>query len=403
MDDSKNIIKLLEDYKNNLVIFSITKKINPKIEDKPDSQGQLDFKFFRYQYSQNENYFNSFFEERRINFLFDELSKNLINFDNKIIFIIFNEYFFGKEICKKEELSLICGKIKSLSDNFPKIYLFFFVNLFIEENNINFEDMKVYQQFYDISNLSFLFSKRNIIYNNKDIKYSNTTFIIYNGVPIIKYLKSSYSEEKYPINYKFGFGNLILIKEDELSKKLSEIIDIYLCMDITIRPYYELIKTTDFSFSGNKNAVERIKKLQSILNNYQTLKQKIIIIQSNSIDISTNLYNFEDGTIIIQVDPKVSSVFKISFNKIFRNKINDCQKDYDENNKYILNNKKSDELSKNTFLFQNKLNYFIFKKDIFAKNCLGICKYYKSILNYVAIDNIFSIEINAFNLNDLNN
>ena len=34
-----------------------------------------------------------------------------------------------------------------------------------------------------------------------------------------------------------------LIKEDELSKKLSEIIDIYLCMDITIRPYYELIKT----------------------------------------------------------------------------------------------------------------------------------------------------------------
>ena len=275
MDDSKNIIKLLEDYKNNLVIFSITKKINPKIEDKPDSQGQLDFKFFRYQYSQNENYFNSFFEERRINFLFDELSKNLINFDNKIIFIIFNEYFFGKEICKKEELSLICGKIKSLSDNFPKIYLFFFVNLFIEENNINFQDMEVYQQMYNISNLIFQFSKRKIFYNEDEVNYSNTTFIIYKGVPIIKYLKSSFNDEIRSFNYKFGLGNLILIQEDELSKKLSELIDIYICMDITIRPYYKLIQTTEFSFSGDKNAVKNIKKLQSILNNNQNSKKKL--------------------------------------------------------------------------------------------------------------------------------
>ena len=38
MDDSNKIIKLLEDYKNNLVIFSITKKVNPKIEDNPDIQ-----------------------------------------------------------------------------------------------------------------------------------------------------------------------------------------------------------------------------------------------------------------------------------------------------------------------------------------------------------------------------
>ena len=275
MDDSNKIIKLLEDYKNNLIIFSITKKVNPKIEDNPDIQGKLDYKFFHYQYSQKENYFGSFLEEKQINYFFDELSKNLINFDNKIIFIIFNEYFFGKKICKKEKLSLICEKIKSLSNNFPKIYLFFFVNLFIEENNINVKDMEVYQQMYNISNFSFQFSKRKIIYNEEDVKYSNTTFIIYDGVPIIKYLKSSYFEEIHPFNYKFGFGNLIIIKEDDLSKQLSEIIDIYLCMDITIRPYYELIKSTDFSFSGDKNAVKRIKKLQSILNTNQTLKKKL--------------------------------------------------------------------------------------------------------------------------------
>ena len=400
MDDIKKIIKLLEDYKNNLVIFSITKKLNPKNEDKPAPQEKLNYKFFRHQYSQKENYFDGFLEEGQINFVFDELSKNLINFNNKIIFIIFNEYFFGKEICKKEKLCLICEKIKTLSNTFPMLYLFFFVNLFIEENNINFQDMEVYQQMYNISNLIFQFSKRKIFYNEDEVNYSNTTFIIYKGVPIIKYLKSSFNDEIRSFNYKFGLGNLILIQEDELSKKLSELIDIYICMDITIRPYYKLIQTTEFSFSGDKNAVKNIKKLQSILNNNQNSKKKIIIIQSNSISISSNLYDFDDDTLIIQIDPKVSSCLKISFNKIFRNKINDIQKNYEEKNKCILNNKNSDELSQKTYLFKNKLDYFYFKKDIFEKNCLCICKNYESILDYVAEYNLFSIDINAFSLED---
>jgi len=405
--NDKNVIELLNHIQNNLILLAITRNVNRIIQFKEkDSQEQLDKEVFNYQNSSHENYYAYFVDESQLDYFIEEIPRICYSFQNKIVFVIFNEYFFGKEPLNKIAFDALCSKFNELALKMPNVHIFFFINILIEEekNDINVDEMALYSDTFTINDFCFNATNGKKINYEKGKKfYSNTTFIIYMGRPIIKYSKSSFANEKFKNNYKFGFGNIDILLNNDISKKIFELVDIYICMDLTVRPYYELITNIDFSFSTDIMQVEKLDKLREVLkeHNKNFTKKKIIIVQSNTIELSSNLFNFENNTIIIQVDPQTTFTIQINYNEFFKKYYLDFKERYNRTKDYITKKYYQNENIKKSELFKNEFNFFNYKRRIYQLNNVGISTKIDSIINFTKQDDIFLCQYNVFSLKDI--
>lgn len=403
--NNQKISDLFNDLEHNLIIFAVTKSINEEKELRPlNIQKDPYNKFFKYQYSMKDNYYRPFNNFSHIENCLKQIGKKFESFGGKLVFVIFNEYFFGKKILTKVDFNKLCKLLLLIADQNPNIHLFFFINIFMEEEKVNKNEMEVYKERYNINEFNFRTSEQLIAYKSDKKWFSNSTFIVYKGDPIIKYSKSSFSNEDYNFNYKFGFGNLEIIQENDISKKISESIDIFICMDITIRSYYNFINRNDFSFCGDKFEANRIKEFQNLLQKYKNKsgkKKKIFIIQSNSIELSSNLDNFDENSIIIQVDPKVAFVSKIVFSDFFKEILLNTDNIHKIKKELISNTQFDNEGKKKLVLFLDDLNYFNFKKKLYSLNSMAISKNISSIMNFAIEDEFFLMKAYVFQLESL--
>ena len=404
MDNQKTIAQLLDNYKNNLILISITKNANEGFNPKNYEIQEKVLNYVKYQFSQKANYYSCFTFPDQEQLLYCNISSLCSKYKNKVIFAIFNEYFFGKKIMNKEEFNNMCIKLNKISEELPETYIIFFVNILIEEDNVNISEMKTYKNRIHIQEFIFCPTDNNIEYLEGKGFFSNSTYIIFNGLPLIKYSKASCSNELYNKNYKFGFGNMAILIDNELSKKISELVDIFICMDLTVRPYYNFINNADFSFTGDKDVLKDVEKLQNLLQKNQSgeaKNKKIIIIQSNSIEVSSNLINFKDGMILLQADPKTSFVTQINYNNYIKNILEQNENNYIKIKKYISSKHYQNYDEKKMHIFINEYNYFNFKNRLLSINSMAISNIIPSCDYYNYTDGLFKIQINAFSLENI--
>lgn len=400
MENQKKIAQLLDNYKKNLILISITKNANTSFV----SQEQLKTFTLEYQFCLKENFYSFYNFPDQEQYLYNNIFSLCSKYKNKVIFVIFNEYFFGKIIMKKDELNNICTNLNKISEKLPDTYIIFFVNVLIEEKEINIKEMEIYKKYINISDFIFCPTEKKIQYTENKGYYSNSTYIIFDGQPIIKYSKASFSNELENINYKFGFGDMVILIENELSKKISDLVDIYLCMDLTIRPYLKLINNIDFSFTGDKDSLKEMEDLQELIKKHQSgkeKKKKIIIIQSNSIELSSNLDNFNDGMILVQADPKASLAVQINYTSFIEN-ILEQSNNYYINAKNYLNNKYFQNYEeKKMHIFHNEYKYFNFKKRLLSINSMAITNNLSACNYFNNTTKEFNIQINTFSLENI--
>ena len=176
---------------------------------------------------------------------------------------------------KNHELQILFQYFREFSNKHKKIYIFFYANLYCYENSsdINIDKLEIYQKRLNIDDFFFRPTNQIVYYGNNDL-YSNSTFVVFNGEPIIKYRKSSFASEILASDYMFGFGKMILLKNDEISKKLYNLIDIYICMDITVRSKYPLIRAISLTLDKNDENSEKIDNLLNLIDNSSIEKKK---------------------------------------------------------------------------------------------------------------------------------
>ena len=133
----------------NLVILTIT-KLKKKIYNNNDNNENQNIKdqiensvFKNYSFATKNNFQN----ENELKEVLKSIYEKSLNFKNKKIFIIFNEYFFGESICDNLEknylFDLLHTQFKDLKD------LYIFINILIREekpSDEEIEKMKIYQK-----------------------------------------------------------------------------------------------------------------------------------------------------------------------------------------------------------------------------------------------------------------
>ena len=102
----------------------------------------------------------------------------------------------------------------------------------------------------------------------------------------------------------------------------------------------------------NESDQETITKIRNVFKKYNDgmdyNKKSYYIIQSNTTNIDTCLHQFPNNTIVIQVDPKSSGIFRVHYNRGFNEKIKDFNERKEKFYKEIyLKNKSFGELDWN--------------------------------------------------------
>ena len=337
---------------------------------------------------------------------FDELEK-IISDNNNLCFIIFNEFFFSYHLIIKEtNYNLIMERSFQITEKKPNIILFINLCHEIQPELITKEytdKLQVYynkiydndnNEIWDISSLS-----KDKIFKNKNNNYfANETFVIMRGSILYTYKKSTYFFEIYNTvyyNYVIGFGTDEINKNlngelSRISEYLSRIISIEICYD-----FQKNIKIKTFEnaiFKGDNNEIKEIKELRKNVKNYS--EKKIIIIQSNTMDIYKQIDVFPLNKIICKSDPIQHFVFVLKD----KNKIDEIK--YTEEFNFDLINKekkignkienKEKRLDNNLFELNRKCEYH---------NVIKLINEFKAKKTVVKIeDNQFMF----FEYNDLN-
>lgn len=349
-----------------------------------------------------EDYMDKF----EIGKFFDELEK-IISDNNNLCFIIFNEFFFSYHLIIKEtNYNLIMERSFQITEKKPNIILFINLCHEIQPELITKEytdKLQVYynkiydndnNEIWDISSLS-----KDKIFKNKNNNYfANETFVIMRGSILYTYKKSTYFFEIYNTvyyNYVIGFGTDEINKNlngelSRISEYLSRIISIEICYD-----FQKNIKIKTFEnaiFKGDNNEIKEIKELRKNVKNYS--EKKIIIIQSNTMDIYKQIDVFPLNKIICKSDPIQHFVFVLKD----KNKIDEIK--YTEEFNFDLINKekkignkienKEKRLDNNLFELNRKCEYH---------NVIKLINEFKAKKTVVKIeDNQFMF----FEYNDLN-
>ena len=392
---NNTIFQLFGNLEENLFIVTVTRSVDLNFEFKKFyKDGKLNDMLFFYDQAEFET--STLSKEFMIK-IFNKLKSMLEKIENKIVFIIFNEHFFGKRVCNLYDKKYLYSFLKEFSNQFKSLHLFFFINVLFEENNLDIKNLEIYQQDFKIDDLFFCPCSsriKKIKYNEDSLKYSNSTLIIYNGEPIIKYKKSSFANEIFDVNYCFGFGNFEFLENNEISKEISKHIQIYICMDVTIASYFPLIKKLNFSFCKDPFQLKTANEIKTLLTNNSTSnindkKKKIIIVQSNSIELNGNLDILDDNVILVQVDPKNTFVSKIKYNAFVKNRIKKMNEKYDYLKKRSVSMTilRDNDQQNNHYLFMNELNYFKYMKTLLRNNVCGISKSLDTLENIIIQNN----------------
>ena len=274
------------------------------------------------------DHFEEEMSEEDIKQVFIEL-KNVIKNENDLILIVFQEFFFSyHKVINNYNTNIISEECEKITEENKNVILF--INICHEiskeklpNNYIN--NLKTYlepitdndsKDIWRISSHSF----NSLFKNNRQLFFSNETFVIMRKNVLYSYKKSSYYYELINIenyNYVMGFGqdeiNLQLNKElFDIAKLLSNEISIEICFD-----FQKNIKTKKFEnlILNDKDiyTYSQINNLQKIRINIQDYsKKRIIIIMSNSTNIYYQLDILPNNVVICKCDPIQELVFTLN-------------------------------------------------------------------------------------------
>jgi len=325
---------------------------------------------------------NLILNESHIKDIFNKLGEIIDKLPDKLIVIVFEEYFFSEgSPMKPEEFK----NISNICQNFTSIYAntLLFVNLLhiIDTNDIKIieNNIKTYSNtivskiqgkiFWNVSSLD------NLLPDFPKNYFRNCTYIYMFGKILYQHKKSSYfSEITTRMKYDIGFFEMNEInpnlneEEKEITQLIIDTFQLHICLDFTNdfeTKINNLIKEKDNDFyftEENKNEVNKLIDLYQSLNLTPEKKQrkKIFIIQSNYFDLNST-ERFDDGCLVIKSDPMQQMVFKVKKSKEISeliNNINNFSKIYKESNKnwYMLEGIEQSEKERISIIYN--LNFF---------------------------------------------
>ena len=280
---------------------------------------------------------NQRLNDKQLTTILEILQSEIKNYKKRTIFIIFNEYFFARTPISESERNTIINLFSNQPNNDNE--LLFLMNFLyqIKEplKNEEKEDLKIYlsQISCDVKLFKLNVSKDTIFHDDIDIWFTNESVLVYNKKIIFSQKKQAYYGElkKLRFNFSLGFGGKqtnLNSKDPEyiLYKYLDSDINIDICLDIQNQYSFKRKKFMNESISYlSESDQEIIRKIRNIFKKHNDGqdydKKNFYIIQSNTTNIYGCLQQFPNKTIIIQVDPKSSGIFRINYTKGFDNKI----------------------------------------------------------------------------------
>lgn len=236
-----NRIKELLKNPNNFVIINVTHDYLYTLKKKSDEDSEY---FMPYEIESR-----LFLKQTHIENIFKKLEEIVKIISNKIIIIVFEEYFFSKDFPMKEEefenISKICEKFTFTYQN-----TILFVNLLhtitilenvsnIKENILTYSHnissrIKSNTLFWNVS------SNYDLLEKQSEVFVRNCTYIYILGKEFYSHKKSTYCNEySNKINYDIGFfekdeiNKSLLTEEVNLAKLIIDTFELHICLDFT--------------------------------------------------------------------------------------------------------------------------------------------------------------------------
>lgn len=249
------------------------------------------------------------------------------------IFIVFNEYFFSRNILTYDQYNGFVNEIKNFLQNKKNVIVY--ANFLYKQTGIiPQEQLEKAYNYGKVNTASFSpeYPSYTTTYELKerpnDPVIKNETSVFYLGETISRYRKSTYYQEnngtEQNLLYYFGFGldelELGLNKiHEEIANILHQNVCTDICWDIQNDIRYKLYLISIGEFDKIKRNMQEydsknLQKLQQLIGqNYKDPhKFKLRIIQSNTTNIHTGgSILLGEGQIVVQSDPLAQMVFKI--------------------------------------------------------------------------------------------
>jgi hypothetical protein len=254
------------------------------------------------------------------------------------VFVVFNEYFFSRELLSFAMHNEITEVIKQFSLSCPNAI--FYVNSLheIEHPIPKYDDWRIYS-----TAIHDLFPEMPIGYRSWDVSFcgntiatdgskafTNETFVVFLGNVISTYRKSTYykeADEKLtgtnanPLSYLYGFGSDEIVPGLEgIHKRVAEILHarVYsdICWDVAqhIRVLVGRIVNSDVSQKALTIAEPALKLQQLLKKAYMPLENfKLHIIQSDSVNLHSCINDFPNGQTLVHSDSRTFSCSTIMY------------------------------------------------------------------------------------------
>lgn len=365
---NKKLNWIIDSFKNKDIIIILVSyqiqqyRVNIQFQKK-EFQPIVENKF----YEIRQLFINQRLDDKQISEIFQILNEILKKYNNRIILVIFSEYFFARKPLYEYETKKIMNLFYDLvakNNNNEILYLMnFLYKISRTIKNEEKEELKIYLS--RINAEAKLFdtnpsSSTKLIRDETNLWFTNESFMVYNTKVIFSQKKQSYSEElKLPkFNFLLGFGGKqSKIKDSEpeyiLFQYLDSAINIDICLDIQHKYSFNRKKfmndNISFLDAKDQKIIEKKRKIFAKYNNGENYNEKeFYIIQSNTTNINNTLKLFPNKKIIMQIDPISSGIIYTNYTDAFNSKINDIRNNLDEFFIQLEN--------KNIFLLKNDKN-----------------------------------------------
>ena len=218
-------------------------------------------------------------DNNQINNIFDKLDKIVSNIPDKLVIIVFEEYFFSKNIPMNfKEIQEISGGCKKFTSKYQNSLLFINLLHYIQilDNFENIKDnIRTYSNtivsrnsktfIWDVSSLNLLKEE------SSNMFIRNCTYIYMFGKELYSHKKSTYCNEYEDINnYDIGFfekdeiNKELLKQENELAQLIIDNFELHICFDFTFNfeeklNFLEKNQNNNFYFDElSKNEVNKL-------------------------------------------------------------------------------------------------------------------------------------------------
>ena len=284
--------------------------------------------------------------------LLTQIEDQLKSISDKPLFVVFNEYFFSRDMLTYDQYNDFVTEINTFSQKNPNVIIYanFLYQQSFDDILKKEDQMTLISKLFGYQRCITLKADRmpteefspcgciQVIKNSCDYMgvLKNETSVFFRNKIISRYRKSTYYNEdnsEQKLLYYFGFGQDELEPNlTEIHKNVAAIINTKVCTDICLDLQrdirYRLGEIFNSGLSGKEQYdEEKVKFLNEkvIGQTYKSPKEfKLRIIQSNTTDIHEcpNLL-LNDKQVIVQSDPLAQMVFMVDNDyatKIFENK-----------------------------------------------------------------------------------